>query len=642
MKFGMRIFFLFVLAFIIASPTDKAAAVVPAPSTGFSPEAGIELISDSSMLMRISDILADTSRFTKHAAKLGFKEGENVFWARFRLSNAFDSDQEFLLFFATKWEYVEFYSGGKEPKLPQITGAHVALEKRTERNPYSAVSLKLRKGETQVFYVRLSFQGIWQKPGKVFSGAQLKTEYLAESGEEKFIQALFIGSLLIMALYNLMLFFSLKDKSYLFYVIMILVMDLTYMANYRFDFEYLFGSHPLFFQYLIRLPIYNLLAGPSVIIFAQSFLNTRVVLPRLHKVMNVFMGMILLFIIPCMLRLPDSGWFISDMSGLAVVSVCVLAGILAWRKGYHPAKFYLIASVFSCLGILIFLLESNFHLLPFHAKTYPMEFGMGLELFLYSFALSDKITYLKTEVNKQQEHTIFQLKENEKLKDTINRELVEKNRERERISKDIHDELGAGLSKIRFIADSLQAGQDPASDKRKAGAIREIALDLTDNMRDLIQMFSRSKSSIGDLLANLREYASDYLEDFPLDCTFYFPEEIPEIAISSEIHRQCFLICKEALHNIVKHSDAGLVIFWASYVPATDMLELRIEDNGCGLSAEPHARTGHGLVNMKQRASGMGASLEITSEVGKGCTVSVQLSFSRQLPCFKKEHQQAK
>jgi signal transduction histidine kinase len=637
----MKASFLFILAFLISLSADKAALVVPANIVGFSPEAGIELVSDKSTRMRFSDILADTSLFKKHPAKLSFIEGENVYWARFRLSNTFERDQEFLLFFSTKWEHVELYSEDKGDWKQQVTGSLVELDKRSEKNPYSAVSLRLRRGESPVFYVRLAFRGNWQKPEKVFSGAQLKSEYLQERGEEKFIQALFIGSLLIMALYNLMLFFSLKDKSYLFYVILILIMDLIYMANYRFDFEYLFYSHPLLFQYLIRLPIYNLIVGTCVILFAQSFLNTRNILPRFHRVMNVLTASILLFIIPCILRMPDNGWFISDMTGLAVVSVCVLAGILAWRKGYYPAKYYLVASTFSCLGILIFLLDTNFHWLPFDSKTYPMELGMGLELFLYSFALSDKITHLKSEVNKQQEQTIEQLKENDKLKDTINRELEEKGRERERISKDIHDEIGAGLSKIRFVADSIQAEQNTA-DKRKINTIRDIALDLTDNRRDLIQMFSRSKSSIGNLLANLREYTSDYLEDFPLECIFCFQEEIPEIPISSEIHRQCFLICKEAIHNIVKHSNAGHVIFSASYQTVLSMLELKIEDNGSGLSTDPQARIGQGLVNMKHRALGIGARLEIESAEGKGCKVIVRLPSIRYQPPLEKEFQQAK
>lgn len=183
--------------------------------------------------------------------------------------------------------------------------------------------------------------------------------------------------------------------------------------------------------------------------------------------------------------------------------------------------------------------------------------------------------------------------------------------ERIRIAKDIHDELGAELSKVHFLAESMARENISTVINVNLKVISERAKLMIDNMRDLIWALTPGNMTIDGLLSRIREYSSDFLEDFNIDFNIDFPEEVPDKAIQKEAYRNIFLMVKEALNNVVKHSKATSVNLIAAL--SDDSFSISISDNGKGFQST-QLSAGNGLKNMKSRSIAMKASVDVVGD----------------------------
>jgi len=187
---------------------------------------------------------------------------------------------------------------------------------------------------------------------------------------------------------------------------------------------------------------------------------------------------------------------------------------------------------------------------------------------------------------------------------------------------EMHDDLGSGLTSIRYLAGSLSA--QPASEIRiKADRIANSARMLVDSMNDIIWTMKSDNNTLQDVLAYIRKQAAEQLESANIEFSFEFPKNIPVIKLSSEQKRNLLLIAKEAVHNIVKHSKANDVCITAQI--NDDSLHLKIIDNGNGFDPDAPTQFGNGLKNMHRRAAEMHAQLNISNQAGT--TIDVTLPF---------------
>lgn len=204
------------------------------------------------------------------------------------------------------------------------------------------------------------------------------------------------------------------------------------------------------------------------------------------------------------------------------------------------------------------------------------------------------------------------------------RKQEEIDNERLRISRDMHDELGSGLSRIKFLSDMLAEGHaDETQRKTMLRSIADTSGNIVENMRELIWVMNTERTLLAALAARIREYAVDYLEDFPLELSVHFPADVPERPISREAYRNLFMLVKESLQNIVKHAGASQV---ALQLTLTDMLMLVITDNGCGFN--PETARGNGLRNMRTRATSLGGELLIHS-AASGTRVEIRVPLEK-------------
>jgi signal transduction histidine kinase len=195
--------------------------------------------------------------------------------------------------------------------------------------------------------------------------------------------------------------------------------------------------------------------------------------------------------------------------------------------------------------------------------------------------------------------------------------------ERTRIATDMHDDLGAGLSRIKFLSENIDIKikrEQPVTDD--ISKIKEYASEMISNMGEIIWALNRGNDSLSDLLSYVRAYAAEYLMDNGIVCTIKAPDEFPSRFVSGDFRRNIFLAVKEALHNVVKHSGANHVTIEIS---VTGMLSIVIADNGKGIDAGMKRPHSNGIINMGRRMKEIGGSMGIRHERGTTITLATPL-----------------
>lgn len=200
-------------------------------------------------------------------------------------------------------------------------------------------------------------------------------------------------------------------------------------------------------------------------------------------------------------------------------------------------------------------------------------------------------------------------------------QAVEK--ERTRIATDMHDDLGAGLSKIKFLSETIgikKQQQEPIEED--IGKIREYSHDMIDKMGEIVWALNQKNDSLSDLLSYTRAYASEYLSENGIQYSFHEPEQYRSRSVSGEFRRNIYLTVKEALHNIVKHAQATRVCI--TFITDGE-LYINIHDNGTGFDENNIRPFSNGLANMKKRMEDLGGSCRIIHDCGTIVLITVPL-----------------
>lgn len=207
--------------------------------------------------------------------------------------------------------------------------------------------------------------------------------------------------------------------------------------------------------------------------------------------------------------------------------------------------------------------------------------------------------------------------------------------ERDRIAGEVHDDLGGQLSSILFLSEEILLLDDAQFPfRREMKRIHELSRDSLVNIRDIIFALDNRRGSVTDLVNRLERYGQQFFADHGI--AFSKRSTLVNAGpyeLSSRQKRNLSQIVKEAFHNIVKHAGAGWVRFSAESA-AGDTLVLRISDDGKGFSTaagvlnESEEQTpGYGLINMRQKAEAIAATIAFDSRVGEGTTITVTIKL---------------
>jgi signal transduction histidine kinase len=207
-------------------------------------------------------------------------------------------------------------------------------------------------------------------------------------------------------------------------------------------------------------------------------------------------------------------------------------------------------------------------------------------------------------------------------------------RERSRIARDIHDELGASLTRITLLSQSARGELDHSAAATELDRIYDTARDVTRAMDEIVWAVNPQHDTLDSLATYLGKFAQDFLAAAHIRCRLEMPIQLPAWPLTAEVRHNLFLAFKEAVNNAVKHAGTTEVRVIVQLAP--DRFTLRVEDEGCGfatngaegesLPTSGRSANGNGLKNMRRRLDEIGGRCEIRSTPGTGTTVIFEVA----------------
>jgi len=312
---------------------------------------------------------------------------------------------------------------------------------------------------------------------------------------------------------------------------------------------------------------------------------------------------------------------------IKILLLLISVGFIAKGLTYHNRlmNYIVLGNISLCLLSIVsqVMISTNFKPVSgssvLNLALFYYEVGITIELLFFLFALTYK--------NKREIILSTQKEEKAKL-ETERKEmekqvavLAAKQDERNRISVDMHDELGSGVTAIRLMSEIVKS-------KMKNTTLPEIekisnsANDLLTKMNTIIWTMTSSNDTIENLIAYIRSYAVEFFENTSIDCIFSMPASIPAREISGEKRRNLFLSVKEALNNVVKHSQSSVVRI---NVIVQDRMIIEIQDDGVGIDLEKLRKFGNGLNNMKKRMASINGEFQVENRQGTRTTFYLTL-----------------
>ena len=204
-------------------------------------------------------------------------------------------------------------------------------------------------------------------------------------------------------------------------------------------------------------------------------------------------------------------------------------------------------------------------------------------------------------------------------------------RERARIAREIHDDIGSRMTQLVLHGEVAQSGlPDGSVTQHQLIQICEEARGLLSTMDEILWALNPRRDTLRDFAAYVCNYAEEFLEPTPIQCLFEVDPEMLSAAFTLPVRRSLLMAIKETLNNAVKHSAATelrLQIQWKG-----PLLVVVVQDNGKGFDPATVKTGRNGLSNMAQRLTELGGSCQVISQPGKGCRAEfcVPLKHPRQ------------
>ncbi len=311
----------------------------------------------------------------------------------------------------------------------------------------------------------------------------------------------YAGIMLVMALYNLFVFFSTRDRSYSYYVVYLLTISSAQLAFLGLGPAELFGlSGWMASRSSILFALLAVVLGME---FARKFIGTKTIVPKLHRLVPIFYVLVALNIA---LYLFGDAWVGYQMAqavtGWSAIYLLALV-ITAWRKGSRQAGFFLLAWTSFLVGVVIFILKDA-GVLPFTEMTqYAMPFGSAVEGVLLSLALADRINILRREKERSQAEALASAQENARITRDQNIILEQKVTERTHQLQESLDQLKQTQSKLVEAEKMSSLGQLTAG----------IAHEINNPVNYIRSNIAPLKRDMQDLLDILEAYRAEGIPD---------------------------------------------------------------------------------------------------------------------------------
>jgi signal transduction histidine kinase len=433
------------------------------------------------------------------------------------------------------------------------------------------------------------------------------------------------GVLLMMILFMAANYVLSKKKEFLYNCIYSVC-----MFGLMFLFPLLKGTYTSFYSFYMSYFDFFLLVTGTIfyIAFTRKFLDTKSKYPLLHKLFRIEeWGLFILLLVFSYVHFFTDYFWLEDWLENSMKRVALLLGlvyiVIALKQRDRLMNYLALGN-----AVLILLSSASYFMILdssrppgiFTSAYFYYSVGIVLEIVFFMLGL----------IYKNRKELIATTEQREALKLEAEKKEFEarlavikaQQEERNRISADMHDDLGSGMTAIRLYSElakkKIDASQVPEIEK-----ISSFSNELLNKMNAIIWTMSSSNDSLGNLIAYIRSYALEYFEGSGIDCRVTMPEQVTQVEVPGEKRRNIFLTVKETLNNIMKHAKATKVHIEFKLVPQGMLL--LIHDNGIGIDKDKLREFGNGLKNMKKRMESSGCHFEVENNGGTLVTLNCTL-----------------
>ncbi|GEL08202.1 sensor histidine kinase [Salisediminibacterium halotolerans] len=649
-------------ALLLFSSAVSAAETVPLDGTTDEKDLSpyIEILPDEDGEWTIDDVSSagfhDEFELNSGGAP-SFGYTETVYWVRVRLENRSDYSNWRIELDNPPMDRADFYSPTLDEAAWNVerTGDLRPFHERPFINRQFIFPVEIPEGEERIFYLRLESEGAMQIPLTLYN----QQRFIQHTQVDYLIFGLFIGLAVVMALYNLFIYFSLRERSYLYYVLFIVANIFTLLAFSGLAYQYLWPEAVWWNNRSIIF--FMATANIFAVFFARNFLEAEGVVPWEKKgfigavVANAAILAVLAFSYPLALDL-------IVLASLMTVGIIITLAYKMLRSGFRPARFFFAAWIVFIIGVFVSVF-TDLGVLPFSFITkYAWQLTTAVELVLLSFALADKINTIKQEKKEaqaevyrhQQRMNDFLRKQNERLEEKVNErteklsksnqilnkrntELQKAEQFRVELLTNISHELGTPMTYLQSYVQTAREGIIDANDEKFLMTVESKVKLLDRLIHDLFELVKLESGKISMMLETVD--VSDWIDD--IHCHFRqdvekagirFPEPVIDGLIPSDknvlatVDRTRLLqVFTNLLYNATKHTPKGgsisivLKVEQGHTDPDFDgKAVIEIRDTGEGIDPDflPHIfeRFFH-KVDRNAVSSGTGLGLAITKEI---------------------------
>lgn len=351
----------------------------------------------------IEEIQKQLGEFRKSEKKIpNFGYTTSSYWIYFKLKNITKDKEKILLNLSYPLlDIVDFYLLSKDKIIKRIeTGDMRNFSQREIPHRIFLFGLELEPEEIYEVYFKIGSSGSVQIPLSIMSYER----FIEKELQEQYVQGIYYGIMLVMILYNFFLFLSIKDKSYLYYILYIIGIMMFSLMFSGYAFEYLWPNFPRFGNLILPFTIGFLAFFAGV--FSIFFLKIKELTPLLYKIfllLNFVFFMIMIFSFVFSYKVIIK---IATYSILLFVLLAFVSGIRCYVKGWKPARFYILAWATLLIGMFVLALRQLGKLPVNFFTEYSLQIGSALEVVLLSLGLADRINVLKKEKEKAEKEVL--------------------------------------------------------------------------------------------------------------------------------------------------------------------------------------------------------------------------------------------
>ena len=613
------------------------------------------LVEDKEGTVNIGSIISGQKEFIRLGSeKRSFGFSKSVFWLKVVCDNFSKKDN----FYFVEIDYGAldfidlFDSEGKI--LEKLGDQQVPIGGRVKyKNPVLYFNSPARTIST--YYLRIQSEGSLQFPLIFFDAPQ----FVESSNDSSIMMGVFYGILIAMAFYNLFLFLSLRDVVFAYYVVYVLSYLFYQISVTGVGGKYIWPQLIWWINQSVAVMIPTLFLFMTL--FTKKFLNISNLLPRLRIPFNIAIAFLIVFaaltfILPYHLA-TKSGAIVSFILPIALLVV----GIFAFKRGYKPALFYIIAWCLFLLGIVLMSLRNLGVFSPNIITNHAVELGATFEVVLLSLGLGYRIRRLEIEA---QQAKIGELEIRNELNRTISNS--EKARLLGDLAKQVSHDIRSPLSALNMIASTIiQIPEDKRIVIRNSiNRINDIANHLLDKGKDAIVSHPQnesennlvSKANLGDHQYPLAVHLlSPIIDSIVSEKRILFREK-QLIEIEADINQGYGIFAnvnagelKRVISNLLNNSIEAFSEAQGRVTVAVrrygELAAIIIQDNGKGIpdhilaklgkmgvshgKAGTDSGSGLGVYHAKKSIEGFGGTLfDITSREGIGTTITMTLPQS--------------